>query len=120
MKRIPLLVMMLVIVGAAFMLYRVKYEVQALQQQIVESERELAHEREALRVVSAEWAYLNRPERLRQLAAKYLSSGSLTVEQIAEIEAIPFPRQVEASLSADDNIRPASLNHKEPELEGAE
>lgn len=113
MKRAGLLVMMLVIVVAALLLYRVKYEVQSLQSQVAETQRRLEQEKEALRVVSAEWAYLNRPERLRRLAAKYLGSTGVTVEQVAEIEAIGFPRQMEASLQAEDNlIQPAGFDNK--------
>lgn len=119
MKRVPLLVVMGVIVVAAFMLYRVKYEVQSLQSQIVDTERKLEQEKEALHVVAAEWAYLNRPERLKQLADKYLSSEGVTVDQIAEIEAIRFPRQMQASAQPDNDITPASMNNLQP-LEGAE
>ncbi len=90
-------VWMVVIVIAAFMLYMVKYQVQSLKTQIAETSRQLEEEKESLHVVAAEWAYLNRPERLRQLAAKYLPSSDLTVDQIADIEAIPFPGQTQAS-----------------------
>jgi len=92
MRRLPLLAWVLTVAVALFLLYRVKYEVQNLHAQVKETERELESEREALHVVAAEWAYLNRPERLRQLSSKYLSSSGLTVDQIAEIESIPFAK----------------------------
>ncbi len=108
MQRLSALIWMLVIVVAAFLLYMVKYQVQSLHSQIAETSRELEAEKEALHVVAAEWAYLNRPERIRMLAGKYLSASEVTVEQVADIQAIPFPRQTEASLEPDLGISPVS------------
>ena len=110
MKRFSTLIWMVVIVGAALLLYMAKYQVQALKAQAVETSRELEAEREAMHVVAAEWAYLNRPERLQQLASKYLASSDMTVDQVAEIEAIPFPTQTVASNEpVVRNMRPASF-----------
>lgn len=109
MSKFSLFAWVLVVVVAAFMLYRVKYEVQSLRVQIADTSRELEAQREALHVVAAEWAYLNRPERLQALTDKYLSASSVTVSQIAEVEAIPYPKQSLAKANPDDNIRPASV-----------
>ena len=108
MIRFSTFVWMLVIVVAAFFLYQVKYEVQNLRSQIAETSRELELERESLHVVAAEWAYLNRPERLQTLSAKYLSSASVMVNQIAEVEAVPFPKRMEAALANEEVITPVS------------
>lgn len=109
MNKFAALVWMLVIVVAAFLLYRVKYEVQNLRTQIADTSHQLEMERESLHVVAAEWAYLNRPERLQALSAKYLSTSSLMVNQIAEVEAVPFPKKMEAAIDAEEGIKPASL-----------
>lgn len=96
MKKITLFFWMVTITGAAFMLYSVKDRVQTLQMQIAQAEDELEAETESLNVIAAEWEYLNRPERLRKLSSKYLASSYAQVEQIAVVEAIPFPAQMEA------------------------
>lgn len=108
MNKFSTIIWMVVIVVAVFMLYKVKYEVQALKTQVAETSRELENEREALHVVAAEWAYLNRPERLRVLATKYLSSTGVTVDQIADVEMIPFPNRSVASADHDDSVKPVS------------
>lgn len=108
MTRISTLVWMLVIVVAAFLLYQVKYEVQRVRTDIAKISRELQQERESLDVVTAEWAYLNRPERLQKLAEKHLSFQSLTVQQVADTAALPFPRQLEVRGQSDDNYIPAA------------
>ena len=109
MNRLSTLVWMVVIAAAMFMLYKVKYQVQALKTQIADTSHELEMERESLHVVAAEWAYLNRPERLQQLASKYLQSSDMTVDQVADIEAIPFPGQNVASVDEEEGVRPVSL-----------
>jgi hypothetical protein len=108
MNRLSTLIWMLVIVVAAFLLYTVKYQVQSLKTQIAETSRQLEAEKEALHVAAAEWAYLNRPERLRLLAGKYLSASEVTVDQVADIQAIPFPRQLDAADAPDTAISPVS------------
>lgn len=108
--KLSTLVWMLVIVVASFMLYKVKYQVLALKNEVAATSRELEREREALHVVAAEWAYLNRPARLQQLAGKYLASTDLTVSQIAEVEEIPFPHQAIATNDKEGVIKTASLH----------
>lgn len=103
-------VWMFVIVVASFMLYKVKYQVQGLKNEIAATGRELEKEREALHVVNAEWAYLNRPARLQMLAAKYLASEGVTVNQIAEVEEIPFPNRSMAAMDKEGSIKSASLH----------
>ncbi|NBX04228.1 MAG: hypothetical protein EBR02_09280 [Alphaproteobacteria bacterium] len=107
-RRFAPLIWMFVIVVSAFLLYRVKYEVRAIKSQIADAQQKLEEEKQAAHVVAAEWAYLNRPERLQALADKYLSSAALTVDQVAEIEAIPFPQKMEASLDVPSDIKPVS------------
>lgn len=109
MSRLSTLVWMLVVVISSFVLYRVKYEVQSLRMQVADISHELEKERESLHVVAAEWAYLNRPERIKSLAAKYLQSDYLMVEQIAEVEAIPFPRKQEASVAKNPTLHHVSV-----------
>jgi len=114
MNRLSTLLWMLVIVAAAFMVYMAKYQVQSVKTQVADTARELEHEKEALHVVAAEWAYLNRPDRLQQLAEKYLSSSDLTVDRVAEIEAIPFPAQMQAAATPEDGMVPVAA-HITPE-----
>lgn len=108
MNRLSTLVWMLVIVVAAFLLYMVKYQVQSLKIQIADTSRQLEAEREALHVAAAEWAYLNRPERLRMLAGKYLAASEVTVDKVADLQAIPFPRQLDAAATPKTAISPVS------------
>lgn len=54
-------------------LYQVKYRVQNIKRDLVEMYRQLAEDKEAIRVLRAEWAYLNQPERLKVLVDTHLA-----------------------------------------------
>jgi cell division protein FtsL len=61
-----------ILVVSIFGLFQVKFYVQDLSKDIIELGRQLKQEKESLHILKAEWTYLNQPERLRQLAGKYL------------------------------------------------
>jgi cell division protein FtsL len=77
-----------VIIGVAaiglsiFGLFQVKYKVYNLKRDLVEINRQLADDKDSIRVLKAEWAYLNKPERVETLAAKYLKVSNITVAQV--------------------------------------
>ncbi len=88
-KRVAL-VWVCVIVASAYGLYEVKWQVRDMRDQNLLVEADMIKEQRALEVLSAEWAYLTRPERLEKLAHKHLPelvSGNGT--QMAELEDFP-------------------------------
>lgn len=113
MNRLPFIALwIVVIVVASFMLYRVKYEVQSLKAQIVAATLEMQQEKELLHVEAAEWAYLNRPDNLNKLADKYLKGKDVTVEQVAEVEAIAFHKQSVAVADADGDAQTIAASYR--------
>lgn len=84
-----------VLVGvAATWVYRVNYAAQSALDRVVALEREIAREREALEVLSAEWAYLNRPARMRALVeaqGETLALSPLAPEQFGAVARIAYP-----------------------------
>ena len=70
-------------------LFRVKYEVQAREEQLAELNRALERNREAIHILRAEWAYLNRPERLAELNRRHLGLVPVIGQQIGAIDDIP-------------------------------
>ena len=75
---------------AAFALYLVKYQVQDIKNDVDALQAELALEQEALALLGAEWAYLNRPERLRKLSKKYLKLEPYSTGKVTSIDALPM------------------------------
>jgi cell division protein FtsL len=80
---------------AAFGVYLVKYAVQDMQKQVASLEAQLHEEKESLHLLNAEWAYLNRPERLRTISEKHLELAPFDTRRMMPIEALPAMVQEE-------------------------
>ena len=79
-------------IGLALVLFTVKYQVQDLEDELVQLNQEITAERQALHVLKAEFSYLTDAERLRQLADRYLDLEPVQPHQIgsfASLSAIP-------------------------------
>jgi len=84
----------LAVIGLAFWAYRENYETQAAQDHAESLERQIAYKRERLRVLRAEWAYLNRPDRLRELAElnyEALRLMPLQSHQFGRVDQVAYP-----------------------------
>lgn len=72
-------------------LYQVRYSVEAKESEIATLERRVNEHESAIQVLEAEWAYLVRPQRLRELASRYLDIepvGSLQVVADHQADAL--------------------------------
>ena len=70
-------------------LYQLSYEVQKLESDLRKLKAGIEDNREAVRVLKAEWAYENRPEKLQALAAEYLPLLLVAPYQVAEVDELP-------------------------------
>lgn len=89
-----------VIGGLVFGLFQVKLAVQELEARLARLDKALLESETNIHVLRAEWAYLNRPERLAKLAARYLDLAPLRAEQIVAIERMPARRPIVAAVAA--------------------
>jgi hypothetical protein len=83
------------VIGLAFWAYRENYETQEAQARSEEVQRAISQARERLRVLNAEWAYLNRPDRLRDLAEiNFDRLGLLPFQshQFGRIDRVAYPQ----------------------------
>ena len=84
----------MMVIGLAFWAYRENYETQEAQAEAEQLQREISRARQRLRVLNAEWAYLNRPDRLRDLAdLNFDKLGLLPLQpyQFGRIDQVAFP-----------------------------
>jgi len=105
---IRLLIHMVCVAALAIGLYMVKYSVQDVQRKVATLKAELASEKESLHLLNAEWAYLNRPDRLRQLADKHLDLVPLDSRQIESVAVLPAALQYEELPVANGAVQPVS------------
>lgn len=88
------IIITMAVAAAAGMVFKTSHEVSTLESRLNTLNQEIAREQEAIRVLRAEWAYLNRPERLRVLAEDYSALRTSTGDQmIASVADIPEPLQ---------------------------
>jgi hypothetical protein len=82
------------VMALAFWAYRENYATQRALREVGDLQREITSLREALSIQHAEWAYLNRPERLRDLTAinfDRLGLLPLDPEQFGQVDQTAYP-----------------------------
>ncbi|MGH7097764.1 MAG: cell division protein FtsL [Stellaceae bacterium] len=82
MTRIGTLFWVLLVSAAAGGMYAVKYRVQGIEGALVKTEAATIAEQRQIRVLDAEWTYLNRPETLAQMNARFLSLVPITAKEL--------------------------------------
>ena len=83
------------VIALGFWAYRENYATQAALKDVEALQRQIVGLREALSVQRAEWAYLNRPDRLRDLAtANFDRLGLMPMEptQFGSAAEVAYPK----------------------------
>ena len=106
----------LVLVSATgFAMFAIKYEVQAVADELAQTTKRADDAERDIRVFDAEWAYLNRPDALAQMNQRYLSLAPIATKQLmANISDIPMrptpPPAVETAAVVAENSSPQNAS----------
>lgn len=87
MRRTTVFTFLLVVTLAAAVMV-IKHRVQRLDDELAQLERQIAAERQAVHVLTAEFSYLIKPERLRRLAVQHLGLAPVKPEQLGDFATL--------------------------------
>jgi hypothetical protein len=82
MIRLSTLFWLVVVSTAGFTMFAVKYEVQGLADELTRTGNQADDIERDIRVLDAEWAYLNRPDALAQMNQRLLSLAPIATKQL--------------------------------------
>ncbi|QHQ34041.1 cell division protein FtsL [Algicella marina] len=94
MKTLGTIAAVALVVAFAFWAYGVNYATQDAERRVAALRQSIAEEKAAIAMLRAEWAYLNRPDRLRELAEEHfgeLGLMPLDAAHFSEAELLPYP-----------------------------
>jgi hypothetical protein len=95
MRTILYLLSALAVISLAFWAYQENYRTQTALREAARTQAAIASARERLSILRAEWAYLNRPDRLRDLADlnfDRLGLLPLRPESFGRVDQVAFPQ----------------------------
>lgn len=100
------------VVVAGVGLYQLKYAVEGQERLFNQARSDFLEDQKAIRVLKAEWSYLNSPDYLQQLTRRYLRLGPMAPSQVMHtLDDLPW------RASDADRIMPSSeLVMPEPRL----
>jgi len=82
MTRLGAVFWLVLVLAAGFTTFKVKYAVQDIEDELNRVRRQTIAEQQEIRVLTAEWTYLNQPERLAELNRRFLGLGAITARQL--------------------------------------
>ena len=126
MIRVAALVWLMAVSLAAGTLFHTSYEVGDLRQELARINGEIVSEQIAIRVLRAEWAYLNSPDRLRTMTRNLTTLTAVEpIQMIASVADLPVPLPTvndgEAPVFVPEGLPMAGLRvppHKPPARAG--
>ena len=121
MRSLLYIVTALAVIGLAFWAYRENYQTQAEIARTEKINKEIGQARARLTVLRAEWAYLNRPDRLRDLAdVNFDRLGLLPLrpDQFGKVDQVAFPRPPEPELIITNPVDVSGMNGGEAVTRG--
>ncbi|MCK0149071.1 cell division protein FtsL [Marivita sp. S6314] len=113
MRSLMYVVTFLAVIAAAFWAYHENYKTQAALGEAQAIRADIRDARARLAVLRAEWAYLNRPDRLRDLAEinfERLGLMPLQPDQFGRVDQIAYPTPPELPITEPVEISSAGAN----------
>ncbi|MBJ6369973.1 cell division protein FtsL [Sedimentitalea arenosa] len=117
MRSLAFVLAALAVFGLAFWAYRENYATQRALSEARNLQRQIGEAQERLSVLRAEWAYLNRPDRLSELAEinfDRLGLLPLRPDQFGRVDEVSFPNLLLLPLIGPVDVSSAAAGEEEP------
>ena len=112
MKRRSLLIGYALVVLGAVGVFQMKYQIETKERLLRQLQKQYLSDQKSLRVLEAEWAYLNSPASLQALSGKYLELGPIPPHRIlASPSLLPWRKPDAGRISP----RPDNVKSPQPE-----
>ncbi|MHA6347365.1 cell division protein FtsL [Roseivivax sp. CAU 1761] len=101
------------VIGLAFWAYHENYTTQAAISRVEALSRDIGQAHERLAILRAEWAYLNRPDRLRDLADMNFDRLGLLpfrAEQFGRVDQVAYPAPPDLVISDPVDVTSAGAD----------
>jgi cell division protein FtsL len=93
---------------ASFVTYRLEHATRSGEREVAKLHAQIREEQESLKLLTAEWSLLTRPDRLQHLAQKYLKLDIMDPRQVvseSDLETrLPAARMIQPNPRAADPI----------------
>ena len=80
---------LLILVGSAVAVYKVKYDTTYEVQRIAKLRNDIRSEQERIALLRAEWTRLAAPQRVQELAVRHLGMKPLDVARVSDLSNLP-------------------------------
>ncbi|CAO5680646.1 MAG: hypothetical protein HEEMFOPI_00538 [Holosporales bacterium] len=94
-------------------LFRLKYEVLALENTHLQIQRSIEETKESIHVLRAEWAHLTDPARIQKLSVKYLGDTGKepALEKVVQKKTLKDAEKIEKPAQTENLLEKDSLDH---------
>lgn len=93
------------VIATGYTLFYITFQVEALETELTQLNRDILEEQDSVHVLKAEWSYLNRPDRLEKLTTRLLPGlGELSPDQIGALAELPNSPIVDKEDAAHNGI----------------
>jgi cell division protein FtsL len=89
MKRRAVVIGTVLFCALAMAVFKIEYKVRALRSELGEVNRQILQNYEDIHVLKTEWVYLNQPQRIKELASRYLDMDYVNYAQLTNVDHIP-------------------------------
>jgi cell division protein FtsL len=99
---------LIVVIATGFGLFISKFQVQALEDKLAETNRQILQQEQAIHLLKAEWSYRNQPDRIEALARRYLQMAPLAGKQYGAIDDLPWRAESTPNAAAASSAQPST------------